>query len=108
MSQTVLAAGGDDNPRDEMKSFGDEGDEAEAAEHLDDELGLKQELENGDDRLVSKVFMFVLIVVAACISNFLSLRRRRTSKGRRVCQRDGVFCSFCLLSETSRRAKGVR
>lgn len=54
MSQAVLAGNGDDNPPDETISFVHEGDAEEAAEHLDDELGLKQEMENGDDRLVSE------------------------------------------------------
>ena len=46
-----------------MISFVDEGDEAEAAEHLDDELGLKQELENGDDRLVRRAVFYLIVAV---------------------------------------------
>ena len=63
MSQSVLSRNGDDNPPDEMISFVDEGDEAEAAEHLDDELGLKQELENGDDRLVRRAVFYLIVAV---------------------------------------------
>ena len=35
----------DDNPPDETKTFVDEGDEHDANEHLDDELGLRDEMD---------------------------------------------------------------
>eukprot|EP00118_Oscarella_pearsei_P005365 m.24614 g.24614 ORF g.24614 m.24614 type:complete len:338 (+) comp28653_c0_seq3:207-1220(+) len=52
MAQTGVLV--DDNP-DETKTFLDEGDERDAAEHLDDELGLRLEMDDGANQRTIKV-----------------------------------------------------